>query len=79
MSVLVVEVPPQQHVVSTSAGLFLRRALGGDGRPACVPMDAFAVQSQQADRGLLDPSAQIVPTKGPALREAGENNRTAVI
>lgn len=61
MAVLVVEVPPQQHVVSTSDGLFLRRALGGDGRPACVPMDAFAVQSQQADRGLLDPSAQIVP------------------
>lgn len=58
--VLVVEVPPQQHVVSTSDGQFLRRAMGGDGRPACVPMDAFAIQSQQADHGLLDPSAQVV-------------------
>lgn len=60
MSVLVVEVPPQQHVVSTSDGQFLRRTLGGDGRPACAPMDALAIQSQQADRGLLNPSAQIV-------------------
>jgi ATP-dependent DNA helicase RecG len=60
MSVLVVEVPPQQHVVCTSDGQFLRRTLGGDGRPACAPMDALAIQSQQADRGQLDPSAQVV-------------------
>ncbi|HPW56707.1 MAG TPA: ATP-binding protein [Thermoanaerobaculaceae bacterium] len=58
--VLVVEVPAQRQPVATSKGLFLRRTLGGDGRPACVPMDAFAMQSLQADRGLLDPSAQIV-------------------
>jgi ATP-dependent DNA helicase RecG len=60
MSVLVVEVPPQQHVVCTSDGKFLRRTLGGGGRPACAPMDALAIQSQQADRGQLDPSAQVV-------------------
>lgn len=60
MSVLVVEVPPQQHVVCTSDGQFLRRTSGGDGRPACAPMDAFAIQSQQADRGQLDPSGQVV-------------------
>ena len=60
VTVLVVEVPPQQHVVSTSDGQFLRRTMGGDGRPACTPMDAFAIQSQQADRGLIDPSAQVV-------------------
>ncbi len=58
--VLVVEVPAQRHLVATSEGLFLRRTLGGDGRPACVPMDGNAVQSLQSDRCLLDPSAQIV-------------------
>jgi ATP-dependent DNA helicase RecG len=58
--VLAIEVPPQRVPVATSEGLFLRRALGGDGRPACLPMDAAAMQSLQADRGLLDPSAQIV-------------------
>lgn len=59
-ALLVIEVPAQRQPVATSEGLFLRRALGGDGRPACVPMDGYAVHSLQADRGLLDPSAQIV-------------------
>ncbi|MGK9451376.1 ATP-binding protein [Acidithiobacillus caldus] len=59
--VLIIEIPPQRQPVATSEGVFLRRALGGDGKPACVPMDSFAVQSLQADRGLIDPSAQIVP------------------
>jgi len=58
--VLSIEVPPQRQPVATSEGVFLRRALGGDGRPACIPMDGYAVQSLQADRGLLDPSAQVV-------------------
>lgn len=58
--VLVIEIPPQRQPVATSEGVFLRRTRGGDGKPACVPMDGFAVQSLQADRGLLDPSAQIV-------------------
>jgi ATP-dependent DNA helicase RecG len=59
-TVLVLRVPPQRHTVGTSEGVFLRRSIGGDGRPSCVPMDGFAVQSLQADRGLLDPSAQVV-------------------
>lgn len=59
-AVLVIEAPPQQHPMGTSDGVFLRRALGGDGRPACLPMDSYAMQSLQADRGQLDPSAQIV-------------------
>lgn len=58
--VLLIEVPPQRQPVATSDGVYLRRALGGDGRPACVPMDVFAMQSLQSDRGLLDPSAQLV-------------------
>ncbi|HHH46917.1 MAG TPA: winged helix-turn-helix transcriptional regulator [Thiotrichales bacterium] len=60
--VIVVEVPAQQQTVGTSDGVFLRRALGGDGRPACVPMDGYSIQSLQADRGLLDPSSQIIAT-----------------
>lgn len=58
--VLVIQVPPQRQPVSTSDGVFLRRAVGGDGKPACVPMDSYAMQSLQADRGMLDPSAQVV-------------------
>ncbi|PKN24017.1 MAG: AAA family ATPase [Deltaproteobacteria bacterium HGW-Deltaproteobacteria-22] len=59
-SVIAVEVPPQLTPVGTSEGVFVRRTLGGDGRPACTPMDANAIQSLLADRGQLDPSAQIV-------------------
>lgn len=58
--ILIVEVPPQVHPVGTSDGVFRRRAMGSDGRPACLPMDAFAIQSLQAGRGLLDPSAQVI-------------------
>lgn len=58
--VLVIEVPVQRALVGTSDGVFLRRVIGGDGRPACLPMDAVSVQSLQADRGLIDPSEQIV-------------------
>ena len=64
MPILVIEVPSQRVPVATSAGVFLRRALGGDGRPACVPMDGHVVQSLQASRGLLDPSAQDVADLG---------------
>lgn len=59
-SVLVIEIPAVRHVVGTSDGVFLRRSIGGDGRPACLPMDAASMQSLQSDRGLLDPSAQLL-------------------
>ena len=59
-SMLVIQVPPQRQPVGSSDGVFLHRTIGGDGRPACLPMDGYAMQSLQADRGLLDPSAQIV-------------------
>ena len=58
--ILAIEIPPTRHPVGTSDGVFLRRARGGDGRPACLPMDIPAMQSLQSDRGLLDPSAQVV-------------------
>ena len=59
-TIIVIEVPYQRQPVGTSEGVYLRRVLGGDGRPACVPMDVYAMQSLQSDRGLLDPSAQRV-------------------
>lgn len=58
--ILAIEIPPTRHPFGTSDGVFLRRARGGDGRPACLPMDIPAMQSLQSDRGLLDPSAQVV-------------------
>ncbi|WP_448337257.1 ATP-binding protein [Chloroflexus aurantiacus] len=58
--ILAIQIPPQHETVGTSDGVFLRRTIGSDGRPACVPMDAAAIASLSSDRRRLDPSAQII-------------------
>ena len=59
--VIAVEVPPARAPVGTTDGKYLRRAVGGDGRPACLPFHFHEMQSHQADRGLLDYSALTLP------------------
>ncbi|MCL5677444.1 MAG: putative DNA binding domain-containing protein [Firmicutes bacterium] len=59
--VLAIEVPPSRTPVGTTDGHYQRRTIGGDGRPACVPFHFHEMQSHQADRGLLDYSALVVP------------------
>jgi len=58
--VLVIEIPPCRTPVGTADGRYLRRALGGDGRPACVPMQPHEFHSLLSDRGLEDYSAAVV-------------------
>jgi len=58
--VLAIEVPTTRSPLGTTDGRYLRRALGGDGRPACVPMHFHEMQALQADRGVLDYSALAV-------------------
>lgn len=60
-SVIVVEVPPIRSPAGTSDGKYVRRAIGGDGRPACVPFMFHEMQAHQADRGVLDYSALSLP------------------
>ncbi len=45
----------------TSDGKYLRRAIGGRGKPECLPFHFHEMQSLQADRGTLDYSALVVP------------------
>ena len=59
--VITVEVPAARAPVGTTDGKYLRRALGGDGKPACLPLHFHEMQGLQADRGLLDYSALVVP------------------
>jgi ATP-dependent DNA helicase RecG len=57
-AVLVLHVPRATIPTATSTGRYLRRALGGDGKPACVPLFVF----ETAGSGLAqDPSAAVVP------------------
>lgn len=58
--VLAIKVPTARSPVGTADGKFLRRAVGGDGKPACVPLHFHEMQSLQADRGVLDYSALAV-------------------
>lgn len=60
-AVLVVEVPVARTPVGTADGTYLRRGIGGDGRPACLPFHFHEMQSFQASRCLLDYSALVVP------------------
>ncbi len=55
--VIAIEVPSARTPIGTADGKYLRRTLGGDGRPACLPMHFHEMQSLQADRGVLDYSA----------------------
>ncbi|MFZ4736273.1 MAG: RNA-binding domain-containing protein [Bradymonadia bacterium] len=56
--VLVVHVPRALIATGTASGRYLRRALGGDDRPACVPFFVY----ETAAHGLTqDPSTALVP------------------
>ena len=55
--ILVIEIPAMRQPLGTSDGHYLRRAIGGNGKPSCVPFHFHEMQSLQADRGLLDYSA----------------------
>ncbi|HEV7508256.1 MAG TPA: crosslink repair DNA glycosylase YcaQ family protein [Thermoanaerobaculia bacterium] len=59
--VIAVEVPTARFPVGSSDGKYVRRALGGDGKPACLPLHFHEMQGLQANRGLLDYSALVVP------------------
>lgn len=58
--VLVIEVPSARSPVGTSDGKYVRRAIGGDGKPACVAFAFHEMLSQQADRGAIDPSLLVI-------------------
>lgn len=60
-SIVVIEVPASRAPVSTTDGVFLRRALGHHGAPECLPMSFYEMQSLQADRGSMDYTSLEVP------------------
>ncbi|MBC7217416.1 MAG: putative DNA binding domain-containing protein [Candidatus Caldatribacterium sp.] len=60
VEIIVIEVLPVSLPVGTANGVYLRRAIGGRGKPECLPMHFHDMQSLQATRGLLDYSAVVV-------------------
>ena len=61
---LAIRVPRGRAPVGTADGRYLRRALGGDGKPACVPFHFHEMNARQADLGVFDYSALELPGAG---------------
>ncbi|HEY0970868.1 MAG TPA: ATP-binding protein [Gemmatimonadales bacterium] len=61
VEVVVIEIPSNRPVTSTADGVYRRRAMDSHGRPRCLPFLYHEIQSREAERGRLDPSAQVVP------------------
>jgi ATP-dependent DNA helicase RecG len=59
--VLCIQVENSPRVVGTTRGMYQRRAIGGDGKPTCVPIHAHEMLAHEIDRGALDYSALPVP------------------
>lgn len=58
--VIAIEIFPARNPVGTADGQYVRRVLGGDGRPSCAPYHFHEMQSRQADMGLLDYSVATI-------------------
>ena len=56
-----IQVDRAQSVVSTSGGLYLRRAIDVQGKPTCVPLLAHEQLSRAGDLGAVDLSTLPVP------------------
>lgn len=69
--VLVVEVPAASTVVATSSGKYLRRAVGVNGEPQCLPMEPHEVLARVSSVGAQDFSR--VP-----LRDVGLDDLSSV-
>ena len=55
--IVAIEIPATRTPIGTTDGRYLRRSIGGDGRPSCLPMHFHEMQALQSERGLLDYSA----------------------
>lgn len=65
--VIVIEIPNSPWVVGTTRGTYLRRAIGGDGRPTCVPYHAHEMLAHEVDRGAVDYTS--LPVHGATWEE----------
>jgi ATP-dependent DNA helicase RecG len=59
--VVAIEVPPSPDPVGTADGRYLRRTIGGRGRPECRPFHFHEMPSRVATLGRLDPATAVVP------------------
>ncbi len=61
LQVLCIEVPSSRTPTGTTDGKYLRRGITAHGKPECLPFHFHEMQARQADRGMMDYSALVVP------------------
>jgi ATP-dependent DNA helicase RecG len=59
--VTMIDVPNEPRVVGTTDARYIRRALGGDGRPACIPFHAHEMLAHEIERGAVDYASIDIP------------------
>mgnify|MGYP003413738805 FL=1 len=64
-TVIVIEVPKQTSLVSTTSGVYVRRALDVNGDAQCLPMQPHDAIARLASIGQRDLSAMPVPDATP--------------
>ncbi|MBW1992644.1 MAG: putative DNA binding domain-containing protein [Deltaproteobacteria bacterium] len=62
--VLIIRVPPSSVPVGTADGKYLRRTIGGQGTPECVPFHFSEMFARQADVGQRDYTSLPIPEAG---------------
>ena len=58
--VIVIEVPRDPRPIATADGRYLRRVIGGKGKPECRPFFFHEMQSRRADLGVQDYTELVV-------------------
>ncbi|WP_322778153.1 DNA glycosylase AlkZ-like family protein [Frankia sp. Cas4] len=75
LPVLCIEVEDSPRIVGTTRGTYVRRAIGGDGRPTCLAFHAHEMLAYEIDRGAADYGALPIPQVGWGDLEALEFDR----
>lgn len=61
-TIIIISVPKSERPVGTADGVYARRVIAGDGRPACIPFHFHEMESRRSDFGLFDATAKHVPS-----------------
>ncbi|QJY45673.1 ATP-binding protein [Pseudonocardia broussonetiae] len=65
VEIVALDVPDSPRVTGTTRGTYVRRAVGSDGRPMCIPFHAHEMLAHDIDRGAVDHAA--IPVVGARL------------
>lgn len=75
--IIAIEVPDSPRIVGTATGKYVRRAIGADGRPTCLPLRAHEMLAREIDRGAADFAR--LPAHGATWDETPSNSNAYAV